>query len=223
MQAAFVGQRILELQEEGIALDEIAILYRAHFQSLEVQMELTLRGIPFAITSGLRFFEQAHIKDISAFLRFVTNRRDEVAFKRMVELLPGIGGGSADKMWNAWWKTGWAEKELPPEKFSIHFASIKVPKKAEADWRQVGFILDEMIKGDGFARPADMIYSVLEGMYDDYLQATFDNYESRKSDIEKLMEFSNGFEDILLFLEQLSLLSNTESDFSHLVGRRTIP
>jgi DNA helicase-2/ATP-dependent DNA helicase PcrA len=212
MQAAFVGQRIIELQEEGIELDEIAILYRAHFQSMEVQMELTLRGIPFAITSGLRFFEQAHIKDVSAFLRFVTNRRDEVAFKRMVELLPGIGATSSEKMWTAWWKSGWAEKVQAPEKFSDIFALIKPPKKAEADWRQVGYILDEMLKGDGFARPADMIYSVLEGVYDDYLKATFDNYDARRSDIEKMMEFSNGFDDILLFLEQLSLLSNTDVD-----------
>ncbi|MFM2171771.1 MAG: hypothetical protein RI957_2000, partial [Verrucomicrobiota bacterium] len=168
MQAAFVGQRIVELQDEGVSLDEIAILYRAHFQSLEVQMEMTMRGIPFAITSGLRFFEQAHIKDVSAFLRFVTNRRDEVAFKRMVELLPGVGATSSDKMWSAWRKTGWAEKELPPEKFSTVFETLPVPKKTAADWRQVGYILDEMVRTEGFAKPTEMIYSVLEGLYDDY-------------------------------------------------------
>ena len=56
-----------------------------------------MRGIPFAITSGLRFFEQAHIKDVAAFMRFVTNRRDEVSFKRMVQLLPGCGPGAARK------------------------------------------------------------------------------------------------------------------------------
>ncbi len=212
MQASFVGQRIVELQEEGIALEEIAILYRAHFQSLEVQMELTLRGIPFAITSGLRFFEQAHIKDVSAFLRFVTNRRDEVAFKRMVELLPGVGATTSDKMWNSWWKTGWAEKDRPPEKFSSFFSQIKVPKKSEADWKQVGYILDEMVREEGFAKPYDMIYSVLEGMYDDYLKVTFDNYDARRSDIEKMMEFSSGFDNIELFLEQMSLLSNTDVD-----------
>lgn len=212
MQAAFVGQRIVELQNEGIELDEMAILYRAHFQSLEVQMELTLRGIPFNITSGLRFFEQAHIKDVSAFLRFVTNRRDETAFKRMVQLMPGIGPGSSDKMWNAWWKSGWAEKQEIPPDFSTIFATIKVPKKTEADWTQMGYILDEMIRADGFARPADMIYSVLEGMYDDFMRATFDNYDARRSDVEKLMEFSNGFDDVMLFLEQLSLLTNTDVD-----------
>jgi DNA helicase II / ATP-dependent DNA helicase PcrA len=212
MQAAFVGQRIVELQDEGVSPDEIAILYRAHFQSMEVQMELTQRGIPFAITSGLRFFEQAHIKDVSAFLRFVTNRRDEVAFKRMVELLPGVGATSSDKMWQAWWKNGWAQQEEIPGKFSTILAQIKPPKKAEGDWRQLGYILDELLHDGGFAKPADMIYSVLEGMYDDYLQASFDNYEARRSDIEKMMEFSQGFDDILLFLEQLSLLSNTDVD-----------
>ena len=212
MQAAFVGQRIVELQDEGIALDEIAILYRAHFQSLEVQMEMTMRGIPFAITSGLRFFEQAHVKDVSSFLRFVANRRDEVAFKRMVALLPGVGPTSSDKMWNAWVKTGWAVKEQPPEKFSPIFEAIPVPKKTVADWRQLGYILDEMVSALGFAKPSEMIKSVLEGMYDDYLKASFDNYDARRSDIEKMMEFSSGFENIELFLEQMSLLSNTDTD-----------
>ena len=65
-QAAFVAQRMLELRDEGIPLEEMAVLYRAHFQSLEIQMELTSHGIPFSITSGLRFFEQAHIKDVAA-------------------------------------------------------------------------------------------------------------------------------------------------------------
>lgn len=212
MQAAFVGQRIIELQDEGVELNEIAILYRAHFQSLEVQMELTMRGIPFAITSGLRFFEQAHVKDVSSFLRFVTNRRDEVAFKRMAELLPGVGATSSDKMWNAWWRSGWAEQEQPPEKFSTVFETIPVPKKTAADWRQVGYILDEMVRVEGYAKPYEMIKSVLEGMYDDYLQATFDNYDARRSDIEKMMEFSGGFDHIELFLEQMSLLSNTDTD-----------
>ena len=68
-QAAFVAQRVLELHEEGIALNEMAVLYRAHYHSMEVQLEFTRRGIPFAITSGLRFFEQAHVKDVAAFLK----------------------------------------------------------------------------------------------------------------------------------------------------------
>ncbi len=100
-QAQFVAQRVLELhQEEDVPLSEIAILYRAHFHSMELQMEFTRRGIPFEITSGLRFFEQAHIKDVGAFLKWTVNPRDEVAFKRMVRLLPGIGPRSADGLWD---------------------------------------------------------------------------------------------------------------------------
>src|SRR3954467_1055872 len=101
-QARFVAQRILELRDEGIELNEIAVLYRAHYHAIELQLELSRRGIPYVITSGVRFFEQAHVKDVTSFIRFVANPRDEVAFKRMVKLLPGIGNKSADNHWRAW-------------------------------------------------------------------------------------------------------------------------
>ena len=67
-QSEFVAQRVLELRDEGTPLEEIAVLYRAHHQSLELQMELTRRGIPYEIRSGLRFFEQQHVKDVLAFV-----------------------------------------------------------------------------------------------------------------------------------------------------------
>src|SRR5205085_693486 len=108
-QAQFVAQRILELRDEDIELSDIAVLYRAHYHAIELQLELSRRGIPYQITSGIRFFEQAHIKDVVAFLRVVANPRDEVAFKRMVKLLPGIGNRSADNIWNTWEK-GLAEQ-----------------------------------------------------------------------------------------------------------------
>src|SRR5512137_2047799 len=98
-QAAFVAQRVLELREEGSDLNKMAVLYRSHFHALELQLELTKRNIPFSITSGIRFFEQAHIKDVTAYLKLVHNPQDELAFKRLVQLLPGIGGKGADKLW----------------------------------------------------------------------------------------------------------------------------
>lgn len=98
-QAAFVAQRVLELRDAGTDLNKIAVLYRSHFHALELQLELTRRNIPFRITSGIRFFEQAHIKDITAYLKLVANPRDELAFKRLVLMLPGIGPKVADKLW----------------------------------------------------------------------------------------------------------------------------
>jgi len=216
-QAAFVAQRILELRDEGVALEEMAVLYRAHFQSLEIQMELTQRGIPFQITSGLRFFEQSHIKDISAFLRFVTNRRDEVSFKRMALLLPGIGPAAADKLWSSWLTTGAAEGEDAPVSFAALMASFKLPKKAEKHWAQLCHTLDELAPGGQLARPSEMIFSVLEGVYDDYMRGSFDNYESRRQDIEQLMMYGTTFDDILEFLAQLSLMGAVDGEPS---GRR---
>ena len=99
VQAAFVAQRALELRDEGVGLDRMAVLYRAHFHAMELQMELTRRNIPYTITSGLRFFEQAHIKDVTAYLKLSANPRDELSFKRIVRLLPGIGGKGADNLW----------------------------------------------------------------------------------------------------------------------------
>ena len=211
-QAAFVAQRILELRDEGIELEEMAVLYRAHFQSLEVQMELTRRGIPFGITSGLRFFEQAHIKDVASFLRFVTNRRDEVSFKRMVMLLPGIGGGGAEKLWQDWIKTGFSKNPEPPPKWSELFLKFKAPKKSQKHWEQLCYTLDELTPEGVFARPSEMIFSVLEGVYDEFLKANFDNYENRRSDIEQLSQYGGNFADIEEFLSQLSLMSAVDGE-----------
>jgi DNA helicase-2/ATP-dependent DNA helicase PcrA len=107
-QAAFVAQRVTQLLEEGGNLSRMAVLYRSHFHAMELQMELTKRRIPFTITSGLRFFEQAHIKDVAAYLKLAANPQDELAFKRLAELLPGIGGKGAEKLWREF------DKHRPP-------------------------------------------------------------------------------------------------------------
>src|SRR5271156_6366115 len=98
-QSAFIAQRVLELHEEGVSMNQVAVLYRSHFHALELQLELTRRQIPFSITSGIRFFEQAHIKDATSYLKLVTNPRDEIAFKRVAQMHPGIAVKGADKLW----------------------------------------------------------------------------------------------------------------------------
>ena len=68
-QSAFIASRILELRDEGTSLEEIAVLYRSHYHSIELQFELTRRNIPYRVQSGVRFFEQAHIKDVISYLQ----------------------------------------------------------------------------------------------------------------------------------------------------------
>ena len=100
-QAEFIAQRVLELRDEGTPLEGMAVLYRSHFHALELQMEFTRRDIPFVLTSGIRFFEQAHVKDVAAYLKLLVNPGEELAFKRIVLMLPGVGTKSAAKLWSA--------------------------------------------------------------------------------------------------------------------------
>ena len=205
-QALFITQRILDLREEGIELNEIAVLYRAHYHSMELQMELTRHGVPFAITSGLRFFEQAHIKDVASFLKFAVNPRDEVAFKRAARLLPGIGARSAEQLWR--------ETE---DAFTVgvdfkKLHTLKVPAKSRKQWEQFVHTLDEIAPGGVPAKPGDMLTSVIEAIYDDYAKNKFANYEARREDLNTLNSFARQYESAADFLDQLALLSNLDSE-----------
>ncbi len=91
-QAEFVAEQILRLREDlGIDYRRMAVLYRAHNNRLEVELELTQRGIPFVVRGGLRFFEQAHIKDLMAFLMVLGNGRDELAWQRILGMCNRVG------------------------------------------------------------------------------------------------------------------------------------
>src|SRR4051794_33907813 len=165
-QAQFVAQRILELRDEDVDLSDIAVLYRAHYHAIELQLELSRRGIPYQITSGIRFFEQAHIKDVVSFLRLVANPRDEVAFKRMVKLLPGIGNRSADNLWRAW--EGSMDERGEITSWGERLLTMSVTTKSKKSWEQLAHTLDEIAPG-GRPNPAsEMITSVVEAIYDDY-------------------------------------------------------
>lgn len=212
-QAAFVAQRILELSDEGAEFQEMAVIYRAHFHSLEIQMELTQRGIPFQVTSGLRFFEQAHVKDVAAFMKFAINRTDEVSFMRMVRLIPGIGTASAYKLWNAWLASDLAKAETVTGGFSETMLGFSVPKKARETWDQFAYTLDELVNAEGQpVAPSAMIHSIVEGVYADYMKAKFKNAEQRGQDLDQLSAFSTRYQDTLEFLSQLALLSGVDTD-----------
>jgi DNA helicase-2/ATP-dependent DNA helicase PcrA len=209
-QAQFVTQRILELRDEDVDLNEIAVLYRAHYHALELQLELSRRGIPYQITSGIRFFEQAHIKDVISLLRFVANPRDEVAFKRMVKLLPGIGNRSADNLWNVWDKS--MSKGGEVTSWSEHLLAMSVSTKSKKHWTQLAHTLDEIAPDGQPNLPSEMITSVVEAIYDDYAKVNFTNYELRKEDLNQLAAFARQFKDVNDFLSQLALISNVDAE-----------
>jgi DNA helicase-2/ATP-dependent DNA helicase PcrA len=209
-QAQFVAQRVLELRDEGVELSEIAVLYRAHYHAVELQLEFSRRGIPYQITSGIRFFEQAHIKDVASFIRFVANPRDEVAFKRMVRLLPGIGGKIAENLWSGWEKS--LNEKGDVVSWSERLLKLGVSTRSKKMWEQLTQTLDEIAPNGKPNPPSAMIVSVVEAIYDDYAKANFTNYELRREDLNQLASFARQFSNAQEFLSQLALISNVDAE-----------
>src|SRR5438477_973440 len=213
-QAQFVAQRVLELRDEGVELNEIAVLYRAHYHAVELQLEFSRRGIPYQITSGIRFFEQAHIKDVASFIRFVANPRDEIAFKHMVRLLPGIGGKIAENLWNGWEKSLDSVAAVGDRGYSIgeRLLKLSVSTRSKKMWDQLAQTLDEIAPKGKPNPPSAMIVSVVEAIYDDYAKANFTNYELRREDLNQLASFARQFSNAQEFLSQLALISNVDAE-----------
>jgi DNA helicase II / ATP-dependent DNA helicase PcrA len=213
-QAAFVAQRALELREEGVALNKMAVLYRSHFHALELQLELTRRNIPFSITSGIRFFEQAHIKDVAAYLKLICNPRDELSFKRLAQMHPGVGGKGADKLWQKFAAEMGGQKPggKSPIATSLQACATVAPKKTAASWAQYVATMAQLEAPEVRAQPGRIIELVIEAGYEEYLQENFANYRNRLDDLEQLGAFATQFNSTEEFLTQLSLLTNLEAE-----------
>jgi DNA helicase-2/ATP-dependent DNA helicase PcrA len=196
-QANFICQRIEEVIEEGVEASEIAVLYRAHFHSMELQMEMTRRQMPFELLSGLRFFEQAHVKDVAAFLKFALNPKDELAFKRIAGLMPGVGDRTADKLW----------QKLAA---GAEFAALEPPAKAVAPWKQWVETHRQITVEEMKNRASEQIQIVIDAIYEDYMKVKFTNFQSRLEDLGQLRAFAQNFERTEEFLAQLALLTNVD-------------
>ena len=206
-QAAFVAQRLLELRDEGVPLTECAVLYRAHHHSLELQVELARRGIPFHVRSGVRFFEQAHVKDVLAHLRLVHNPTDELAFKRVARLVRGVGPAAAEALWEA--VRAGPEGLALPEAAGAPDVVRAVPKKATAGWARLRALLARLVAAPG---PGAMVEAVLEGGYAEHLRDAFPAGERREDDVRQLAEYAGRYPDVERFLAEVSLLSEFNAE-----------
>jgi DNA helicase-2/ATP-dependent DNA helicase PcrA len=204
-QSDFVAQRILELQEEGVPLNEIAVLYRAHFHSMELQLELTRRGIPFAIHSGIRFFEQRHIKDVVAHLKILVNPYDELSWRRLLLLLPGVGNKTAERIWLR------ARSESDPVSRLKNWGDL-LPKASRAAWHHFAVMMEELSHEGFLQAPSAAIEHVFKSGYESYLDAKFPDALNRKEDIHQMSNFAMQFDSLERFLSELSLLGQIEGE-----------
>jgi DNA helicase-2/ATP-dependent DNA helicase PcrA len=204
-QASFVAQRIGELHYGGLPLNEIAVLYRAHYHSMELQMELTRWGVPFEIRSGIRFFEQAHIKDVICNFRIIANPHDELAWKRVLGLYSRIGKATAGKVWQ------FVSRQEEPMEAILSEAFIKCAGKAAAP----GLIkcqttLKNLLATDGsMGRIPELIQVVLDSGYREHLQGKYTDTAAREDDLSQLAGYATKFYSLESFLSELALMTNT--------------
>ncbi len=205
-QASFVAQRLRELQRNGLPFHEMAVLYRAHYHSMELQMELTRWGIPFEIRSGIRFFEQAHIKDVTCYLRIIANPYDELAWKRVLGLYGKIGKATADKIWRFIAKQQEALTAVRGEEFINCAGKGAVPGLTKCR----GTLKSLVAAGGSKGHIPELIQIVLDTGYLEYLQGKYPDTAAREDDLTQLAGYAEKFYSLENFLSELALMANTD-------------
>jgi DNA helicase II / ATP-dependent DNA helicase PcrA len=207
MQSAFVAERILDLRDEGVPLDEISVLYRAHHHATEVQVELTRRGIPYRVRSGMRFFEQAHIKDVLAFLRFMHNRGDELAWRRAACCFSGVGPATARRAFGA---LAGADNEMLSRLGEAPMLTV-VGARAARNWEHLAKLFGVLAKRHTQS-VSEMIHDVLQSPVAEHIKYTYDNPQPRLDDIAQLADYAMNFDDLEHFLSDLALLDTFQAE-----------
>ena len=206
-QARFVIEKAQELARQGTPLSEICVLYRSHFHAMELQMELARAQMPYVVTSGVRFFEQAHIKDVITVLQLLINPSNELAFSRLVEMLPRVGKKGSHKIFR---KLGGRVNLQRAETHDDLMAAL--PKVAREEWAKIKDVFlayqEENLSND----PGEVIFRFNKVFYKEYMVENFDNHKFRSEDLDGLIDFTVKFASTEAFLSEIALLTNLDSD-----------
>ncbi len=199
-ESALICQQILEDRERGVELSQMAVLYRNHHDSILLQGELLSRNIPYTVRSGLRFFEQAHIKDVLAHLRIVQNGRDEASWRRLLVMLPGIGAAKAGAIFAAI-----SQSSNPFEALETREVMALAPSRSKgflaafiADLRRLRATKPE-------ANPAAGVAAILKGGYAETVRLTYERPDNRIADIEQFALLAAKYDNLERLIADLLL------------------
>ena len=208
-QAEAILRLVNTMRQNGIAYKDVAILYRSHYTSIDIQMALTRSRVPFRITSGVGVFEQLHVKDVLAFLRLCVDPSAELSFLRLVALLPGVGETSARRYWS---RLGGAFDAADPQARAA-LGALMCPK-GRTGWERIA---------EAFARaPAHLaahedrlLIEDFAGLfYADHLRRAFEmeDAESRLEDLGELMaQIATSPGGLKQFLDEVALMTNLDA------------
>ena len=215
-QARYVVEKVRRLLESGdVPASQIAVLYRSHFHAMELQLELARAHMPYVLMSGVRFFEQAHIKDVCALPRLAANPADSLAFTRLMELFPKVGPKKAQTLWAA---LG-GHLNLRDADKRAKLAEL-LPREAQPVWGAIAERIFPAGEADGqvLDRPDELVYRFTEAFYEDFAEDTFDNARQRLEDVEELVTFSAKYKSTADFLSEMALLTNLDAEQNQHAG-----
>ncbi len=207
MQSRYVVEKILALREEGIPLEEMAVLFRSSFLSFDLEIELTKANLPFVKYGGFKFIETAHVKDMIAYLRVLENPRDLVSWNRILMLIDGVGPRTAetvtnDIMNNRLGPSANGREAIVSEKFwqDYHVYPAGVQK------------LFESLKSAASPKmsPADKSFHILS-YYEPILKSQYDDHPKRMKDLETFQNIAERYKDVETFLTDMALEPPNES------------
>jgi DNA helicase-2/ATP-dependent DNA helicase PcrA len=195
-QADYVCDRILELRELGVSLHDQAVLFRASHHSDGLEIELSRRRIPYVKFGGLRFLEAAHVKDLMAMLRILDNPRDELAWHRVLQLIPGIGPATARRIMDDLAETGENAVRL--------FCERSFPVVAEAR----PFLVElQNALGDCYAGDLDPGSQIerLTPFAQGVIERSYDDAAVRVADLTQLRDIASSYRERSRFLAEVTL------------------
>ncbi len=212
-QAVFVLRRIQTLvEEEGVSPDEIAVLYRSHYVALEMQLALTRAGVPYTITSGVKFFERQHVRDLVAVLNFVYNPSNTSAWRRIAVLLPKVGEKGAQKIYAAALDHARLMQQNFVDALATDDVASKVAKDAKPDWPNFCASLRQVYDAMNDQKPSHAVETAIDGWYGDYMKGEYADYVDRIEELKGLVGFAAQFTQMSEFLAQIMLLNGETSE-----------
>ncbi len=197
-----VCETVLLKREEGIALREQAVLFRAGHHSDLLEVELSRRNIPFVKYGGLKFVEAAHVKDMIAILRLVDNPRDELSWYRVLQLLDGIGPAGARKIAAGLLHSSDGE---PTPLDRLRDAALPVPASAREEFKAFRTLLLETLTTDERTLPPAGQVERIRRFYEPIFQRVYDNSTTRLRDLDQLEQIAGRYAERTSFLADLTL------------------
>ena len=192
-QSRFIADRILELREEGVPLQEMAILFRSAYHSFDLELELAKRNIPFVKHGGLKLIETAHIKDIVAHLRLLLNPYDMLAWNRVLLLIEGIGPKTSKRIMEA------LRSEPDPLAAVGRFPAR--PSYAKG----LGALAELLARLRAEEIPEEQLALLYDYYEPIFTRVYYDDHPKRAKDLQQLLAIANKYSRLEDFLADLAL------------------